>query len=131
MHHGKKAPTQRQLRVGELLRKALSEAFMRGEVYGPDGNSISVTVSEVRIAPDLRNATAYILPLGGKDQEAVLEKINGMAQELRSIITKKVHLKYSPALVFKLDTSFEQASRLDQLLHDNATTQDLQPETQE
>lgn len=110
----KKPPSQRQLKVGELIRQALSKLFMRGEI--PYLGNLSITVSEVRISPDLRNATAFIYPLGGEmsdDLMAVLAEYEGF---IRKYVVKEVYLKRAPQIHFKLDTSFEYAENIDRLL---------------
>lgn len=111
-----KPQSPRQLKVGEVLRQALSETFMRGDVYSKDLQAYSVTVSEVRMSPDLRNATVFIMPLGGKDKERVLELVTKLAPQIRMIITRKVDLRNSPELYFKLDESYENAHKIDALL---------------
>jgi len=111
-----KGPSQRQLKVGEEIRHALSELFLRGDLSDPLIDQASVTVSEVRISPDLRNATAFILPLNGKNQEAVLTALSDQAGVIRTLATRKLHLKFSPRFHFKLDHSFETASHIEGLL---------------
>ena len=113
-----KGPSQRQLRVGEEIRHALSEIFMRGGLSDPRIEDASITVSEVRISPDLRNATAYVMPLNGDKKDEIISLLiqsNGM---LRTLVAKKLHLKFSPRLHFKLDHSFETASHIDGLLRE-------------
>ena len=110
-----KAPTQRQLKVGELLRHSLSTMFMRGEI--PHLGSTSVTVSEVQVTPDLKHAIAYICPLGGKDADKLLKILPSFAGFIRTYIAKEVDLRYAPRVSFKLDTSFEYASKIADLLH--------------
>ena len=90
--------SQRQLRVGELIRRTLSELLMRGEVHDPDLNRVSITVGEVRMTPDLRVATAFVLPLGGGDREAALEAMRRNRHELRRAVNKALTLKFSPEL---------------------------------
>lgn len=109
-----KAPTQRQLKVGELIRHALSTMFMRGEI--PYLGSTSVTVSEVQVTPDLKHAVAYICPLGGKDADKLLKALPSFAGFVRTYIAKNVDLRYAPRVSFKLDTSFEYASKISALL---------------
>ena len=100
-------PSQRQLRVGELIRRTLSEVLARGDVHDPDLNRLSITVGEVRTTPDLRIATAYVLPLGGKGQDEVIELLARNKGELRRIIGKKAGLKYAPDLRFLLDDTYD------------------------
>lgn len=124
-HHGGKGPSQRQLKVGELIRHALSDIFLRGDFYGPDRESLSVTVSEVRVSPDLRNATVYFMPLAGKDKEKTTQQLNDLAGVLRSEVTRRVELRFSPALYFKLDESYENALKMEMLLNSPRVAKDL------
>ena len=100
-------PSQRQLRVGELIRRALAEILARGDVYDPDLEHISVTVGEVKASPDLRQALVYVVPLGGVDGEGIVAALNRNAGDLRKQINKAVTLKFSPKLKFVLDTTFD------------------------
>lgn len=111
-----KFPSQRQLRVGEQIRHALSEVFIFENFYTADGNTHSITVSEVRVSPDLKNATAYVMPLGGIVPDGFINGLNEQAYHFRKMVNKKLSLKYSPKIVFKLDNSFEVAGRVGQLL---------------
>lgn len=113
-----KGPSQRQLRVGEEIRHGLSEIFMRGELGDPRIEEASITVSEVRISPDLRNATAYVMPLNGDKKEMVIELLANSNGIIRTLISKKIHLKFSPRIHFKLDESFETATHIDGLLRE-------------
>ncbi|NDF11298.1 MAG: 30S ribosome-binding factor RbfA [Proteobacteria bacterium] len=119
-----KPQSPRQLKVGEVLRQALSETFMRGDVYSKDLQAYSVTVSEVRVSPDLRNATVFIMPLGGKDKERVLDIVTKLSPQIRSIITRKIDMRYSPELYFKLDESYENAHKIDALIKSTKVSQD-------
>jgi len=101
-------PSQRQLRVGELIRRTLSQVLARGEISDPDLDAVSITVGEVRVSPDLRQATVFVLPLGGKNVEAALEALERNRREIRHIVTKSVQLKYSPNMKFLADKSFDQ-----------------------
>ena len=100
-------PSQRQLRVGELIRRTLSDVLARGDIHDPDLNRLSITVGEVRTSPDLRIATAYVLPLGGKGQDEVLKLLARNRGELRRAVGKKVGLKFTPDLRFQLDRTFD------------------------
>jgi len=111
-----KAPSQRQLRVGELVRHALSEILQRGEVHDPDLEATLVTVPEVRMSPDLRLATAYVMPLGGKGTDTVLAALDRNRKFFRGEVAHRVDLRYAPDLRFRLDTSFEEGERVDALL---------------
>ncbi len=107
-HHSARGPSQRQLRVGELIRRALSDVLIRGDIHDPDLNRMSITVGEVRTSPDLRVATAYILPLGGKDKDQALLLLRQNRHEIRKAVAKAVGLKYSPELRFQIDETFDQ-----------------------
>jgi len=111
-----KPPSQRQLQVSEQIRFALSNLFLTGEVAEIDGASI--TVSQVTISPDLKHCTAYIMPLGGKDKERLLEILSTISPQIRHLISKKVKLRYTPTVKFKLDESFEYAANISRILHD-------------
>lgn len=112
----KKPPSQRQLKVGELLRHALSKFFTHGEI--PYLDHISITVSEVRISPDMKNATAYIFPLGGEDADKILPVLKEYEGFIRTYVAKEVYMRQAPKIGFKLDTSFEYAAKIDDLLRD-------------
>jgi len=118
-------PSQRQLRVGELIRRSLSEVLARGDVHDPDLNRMSITVGEVRTSPDLRIATAYVLPLGGKGQEDVLKLLARNKGELRRAVSKKLALKFSPDLRFQLDETFDQMDDTRRMLSQDAVRRDL------
>lgn len=105
--HDGPGPSQRQLRVGELIRRTLAEVLARGDVHDPELNALSITVGEVRASPDLRVATAYVLPLGGQGQDTVIELLARNKSELRRIVGKKLALKFSPDLRFRLDETFD------------------------
>lgn len=100
-------PSQRQLRVSELIRRTLSEMLSRGEVHDPELNAIPITVGEVRCSPDLKKATAYVLPLGGRDPERMLELLNRNKGELRRALSREMTLKYAPELRFVRDETFD------------------------
>ena len=119
------APSQRQLRVGEELRHALAWILERGELRDLALAGISVTVTEVRVSPDLRTATAFVTPLGGGDAEAVVVGLTHAKAFLRHRMAGAVKLRYVPELVFRADTSFDQASRILDLLHDPVVARDL------
>lgn len=122
----KRAPSQRQLRVGEEIRSALAQIFAHGETHNPILDGSSITVSEVRISPDLKNATAYVMPLAGSNKEAVMEALKDNAGRLRSMVTRKVILRTSPRIGFKLDTSFEEANRINLLLNSERVRADVE-----
>lgn len=116
------APSQRQLRVGEELRHALAWLLERGEVHDPGLAGTTITVTEVRVSPDLRNATAFIVPLGGGDVPAILESLTRARPFLRRSIAKTVRLRRVPDLTFAADESFDTASRIDALLRQAGVT---------
>lgn len=116
-HHASKPPSQRQLKIGEMLRHALSELLMHASHYEPSLAGCSITVSEVRISPDLKNATAYVMPLGGQAPEGFLKALESLVPQLRKSLAKKVQLRYLPRIIFRMDNSFEEAHRIETLLH--------------
>ena len=118
-------PGQRQLRVGELIRHALAEALQRGDIHDPAFEGVIVTVPEVRMTPDLKNATVFIVPLGGKGGEAVIEAFERNSRYLRGVIAKKVNLRFAPELRFRLDQSFDEGDRIDALLRSPEVRRDL------
>jgi len=123
-----KTASQRQLRVGELVRHVLSEMLTRGEVHDPVLEGHLVTIPEVRMAPDLRLATIYVMPLGGRDQEAVLAALERNKRYLRGEIAHRVNLKFAPEIRFLIDERFEEAERIEKLLRTPAVQRDLERE---
>jgi len=111
-----KAPSQRQLKVGELIRHALAEIFARGEIADDVLNRHSLTVPEVRMSPDLKLATAFVLTLGGSEAQEAVDHLNQHKRFLRGLLAKRVSLKFMPELRFKVDTSFASSARIDELL---------------
>jgi len=124
-HDSAAGPSQRQLRVGEVLRRAISDVLSRGDLHDPDLARVSITVGEVRISPDLRQATVFVLPLGGIDTEHVLEALNQNRAEIRRIVTKSVSLKFSPELKFRADQTFDQMDETRRLLSDTVVQRDI------
>jgi len=124
---GGRGPTQRQLRVGEELRHALADVLRRGDFRDPDLQKLNVTVTEVRISPDLRNATAFITPLGGGDAKEAVKVLRRAAAFFRAQIAKAVNLRYAPSLFFEADTSFDYASHIANILHSPDVARDLTP----
>lgn len=120
------APSQRQLRVGEVIRRALSEILQRGELHDPELAHVSVTVSEVRVAPDLRHATAFVLPLGGVNTAEVVRALGRNRAELRRLVTDRIDLRFSPELVFQADTRFDQMDRTREVLRSPDVRRDLE-----
>ncbi|MDU9003044.1 30S ribosome-binding factor RbfA [Sedimentitalea todarodis] len=123
--HDGPGPSQRQLRVGELIRRTLSEVLARGDVHDPDLNRLSITVGEVRTSPDLRVATAYVLPLGGQGREDVLKLLARNKGELRRAISKKLALKFAPDLRFQLDDTFDRMDDTRRMLNQDAVRRDI------
>ncbi len=111
-----KSPSLRLLRVSENVRHAMSTIIARGDVQDPDLVGVSVTVSEVRVSPDLRHAAIYIMPLGGVEQETIIKALNKAAPYLRGQLSKHVRMNYLPKLDFRLDESFDEASSIEKLL---------------
>lgn len=118
--------TQRQLRVGEEIRHALASVFMRDEVPWPPGFSgPNITVTEVQVSPDLKNATIFIMPLGGQKLEETVKILNEKIGYFRHAVAKSVNLRYAPKLHFSADNSFVYAQRIEQILHDPKVAKDL------
>lgn len=119
-------PSQRQLRVGELIRRTLSEVLARGDIHDPELNRLSLTVGEVRTSPDLKVATAYVAPLGGKGTDVALEYLNRNRSELRRAVAKKLTLKFSPELRFRLDETFDLLDDTRRMFSQDAVRRDLE-----
>jgi ribosome-binding factor A len=117
--------SQRQLRVGEAVRHALAEVLAQGEVHDPVLEGHMVTVPEVSMSPDLRLATIYVMPLGGRDEEAVVAALERNKRYLRGVIARKVNLKFAPDIRFRLDERFDEAERIEKLLRSPAVKRDL------
>ena len=109
-------PSQRQYKVGELLRKTLVDVLEREEIRDPDLKGISITISEVSVSPDLKAATVYVMPLGGKQQDNVLLGLKRAARFLRSKMAKRVELRVAPKLDFKIDNAFDTSNNLNKVL---------------
>ena len=120
--------SQRQLRVGELVRHALADMLARGEVHDPVLEGHLITVPEVRMTPDLRLATVYVMPLGGRDQGEVLAALERNKRFLRGEIAHHVNLKFAPEIRFQLDERFAEAERIEKLLRTPAVRRDLDHE---
>lgn len=118
-------PSQRQLRVAEEIRHVLASALMRGELRDPALMDVSVTISEVRISPDLKNATVFSLPLGGAKVEDVLKGLNRSAPYLRSQVGAAMQLRHVPTLTFVQDKSFDAAHHIEELLKSEKVARDL------
>ena len=118
-------PGQRQLRVGEALRHALADILARGELRDPELAGLQVTVTEVRVSPDLRAATAFVVPFGGGDATALAKALNRATGFFRMRLTDAVELRVAPTVHFAPDLSFDKADRIERLLHDPAVARDL------
>jgi ribosome-binding factor A len=124
--HDGSGPSQRQLRVGELIRRTLSDVLMRGDVHDPELNALSITVSEVRATADLKIATAYVLPLGGGKREEAIQALKRNKHELRRAIGKEVSLKFAPDLRFLIDDTFDKLDESRRLFSQDKVRQDLE-----
>ncbi|CAN1723253.1 Ribosome-binding factor A [Hyphomicrobium sp. 1Nfss2.1] len=122
---GSAPPSQRQLRIGELVRHKLAEMLARGEIHDDIIASHVITVPEVRLSPDLKLATAYIVTLGDADTDAVLKALDRNKRFIRGEIAQAVNLKFAPDLRFRRDETFEEASRIDALLASQKVRQDV------
>ncbi|MEP1933347.1 MAG: 30S ribosome-binding factor RbfA, partial [Roseibium sp.] len=120
---------QRQLRIGEIIRKALSESLTRGEVRDPVLETSVVSVSEVKMSADLKIATVYIAPLGPQDIKAIVKALSENAKFLRGRIAKALSLKYTPNLRFQVDNSFDEYAKVDALLRSPKVARDLERQT--
>lgn len=121
-----KGPSQRQLRAGELIRHALSEIVQREPLRDPDLQGVSVTITEVRVSPDLKQASVFAEPLGGVAEDEVVKALNRVAPYLRGLLGKKIDLKFTPALKFLRDETFAEAQKIDALLARPDVARDLQ-----
>jgi ribosome-binding factor A len=126
--HDGPGPSQRQLRVGELVRRALSEVLARGETHDPDLNRISITVGEVTASPDLKIATAYVCPLGGQGGTDVISLLAKNKSELRRAIGKNLGLKFTPDLRFRLDETFDRMDETRRLFSQDTVRRDIETE---
>ncbi|MBT3401773.1 MAG: 30S ribosome-binding factor RbfA [Rhodospirillaceae bacterium] len=115
--HKHRPPSQRQLRVGEIVRHALAELIERGELHDPDLDGVPVTVTQVAMSPDLRNGTAYVMPLGGVEAARTVAALNRAAPFLQGRVARAVRLKFAPRLRFASDESFDYADKITRLLH--------------
>ena len=120
-----KAPSQRQLKVGELIRHVVAEIFARGEIVDDVLSHYSLTVSEVRMTPDLKLATIFVLPLGGVGAEDVVKHLEKHKRFVRGEIAKRVDLRFMPEIRFKADSSFASSQRIDELLASPKVARDL------
>lgn len=117
-------PSQRPLRVGEAIRHALAEVLRAGRARDPILHDASITVSEARVAPDLQNATVFVMPLGGRDAEAVVAALNRAAPYLRGEVARACRLKFAPQLRFVRDRAFDEGQRLETVLRSPPVARD-------
>ena len=120
---------QRPKRVGEEIRRSLADIFMRGECHSPELVGASITITEVRVSPDLKNATAFFMPLAGQHKKELLEALKVASPELRYLVSKKMALRYMPRIHFSLDESFDVAEKIDTLLRKPEVAKDLAKES--
>src|ERR1700674_429084 len=121
--------SQRQLRVGETVRHAVADILVNGSVHDPDLEGHIITVPEVRMSPDLKLATIYVMPLGGRDTEIVIAALERNKKFLRGEVARRVNLKFSPDVRFRADERFDEAERIEKLLRTPAVQKDLTPDS--
>jgi ribosome-binding factor A len=124
-----KGPSQRQLRVGEMLRHAVSDILRERDIRDPDLEGVSVTVTQVKPSPDMRHATVFVEPLGRKNADVIVEALNRHRGFLRGELGRTIELKFTPELRFVEDTSFAEAQRIEQILHSEKVARDLKSDT--
>ena len=129
--HATPGPSQRQLRVGELVRHALAEMLSRGEVHDPVIEAHMITIPEVAMTADLRLATIYVMPLGGKDAKPVLEALERNKKFLRGEIARRVNLKFAPDIRFRFDERFDEVERIEKILRTPQVRRDLEKERED
>jgi ribosome-binding factor A len=133
-HHKKSSASggsQRQLRVGETVRHAVAEILSHGSVHDPDLEGHIITVPEVRMSPDLKLATIYVMPLGGRDTEIVIAALERHKKFLRGELARRINLKFAPDVRFRVDERFDEAERIEKLLRTPAVQKDLAPDSQD
>jgi len=128
---GSRAPSQRQLRVGEELRHSLAQLLRPGELRDPALRDANITVTEVRVSPDLKNATAYVMPLAGAKADEIMNGLKRSAPYLKTMLARAVELRQAPNIAFAYDTSFDSAARIAELLHRPEVERDLSPSSEE
>ena len=111
--------SQRQLRVGELIKQSLGQIFLRDEAKVTSLDTKNITVTEVRMSPDLKNARAYIIPLGGKDTEKAVDILTECSYSIRKALSKKIDMKFLPRVYFVSDKSFDYAEKIEKLIQKN------------
>src|ERR1700744_1794494 len=133
-HHHKSSASggsQRQLRVGETVRHAVAEILAHGNVHDPDLEGHIITVPEVRMSPDLKLATIYVMPLGGRDTDIVIAALERNKKFLRGEVARRVNLKFAPDIRFRIDDRFDEAARIEKLLKTPSVQRDLAPDSDE
>jgi ribosome-binding factor A len=125
-HSGANAPSQRMLRVGELIRHRIAALLARDEVHDDVLASHVITIPEVRLSPDLKLATVYVMPLGGNDVKPVVEALTRNKKYLRAAVAESLNLRYAPDLRFKEDKTFEEVTRIGRLLDSPKVRQDIE-----
>jgi len=123
--------SQRQLRVGEAVRHAVADILLHGRTHDPDLEGHTITVPEVRMSPDLRLATIYVMPLGGRDTEIVIAALDRNKKFLRGEVARRINLKFAPDIRFRVDDRFDEAERIEKLLRTPAVQRDLAPNSDE
>ena len=118
-------PSQRQLRVSELIRRRLSDVLNHGDIHDPDLNRMSITVGEVRCTPDLKVATADVLPLGGQHRDEALEALRRNKSEIRRVVARGLQLKFSPEIRFSIDETYDRLDDTRRLFSDENVRRDL------
>jgi ribosome-binding factor A len=118
-------PSQRQLRVSELIRRRLSDVLNQGDIHDPDLNRMSITVGEVRCTPDLKIATAYVLPLGGQNREEALDALRRNRSEIRRVLSKGLQLKFAPDIRFAIDETYDRLDETRRMFADDNVRRDL------
>jgi len=111
--------SQRQLRVGELIKQSLGQIFIRDEAKVPSLETRNITVTEVRMSPDLKNARAYVIPLGGKDTDKAVSTLTECSHIIRKVLSKKINMKFLPKVTFVSDKSFDYAEKIEKLIQKN------------
>jgi ribosome-binding factor A len=130
-HHNGGEPSQRMLRVAELIRHSMAELLTRGAINDPVLEGRVVTVPRVKMSPDLKLASVYVMPLGGKAATEVIAALDRHKKYLRTEIAHRINLKFAPDIRFKIDDSFDNVAKIDALLNSDKVKQDLQPRSAE
>ncbi|RFB77931.1 30S ribosome-binding factor RbfA [Methylovirgula sp. 4M-Z18] len=123
-HHNGGEPSQRMLRVAELVRQVMSELLARGDINDPILTSHVISVPQVRMSPDLKLATIYVMPLGGKDVKEVVQALESHKKYLRGEISQKINMKFAPEIRFRADEAFQQGARIDEILNSDKVKRD-------